>query len=288
MSLYHRFKDRFGTAGVVLGVIAIVLAIGGSAIAASGLNGKQKKEVKAIAKSFQGTGPQGAAGAAGTNGTNGKDGTNGTNGTPGAPGSPGTDGNSVVLLNEEPPACFQEEGFTYEIEGSGVENEVCNGQPGENGEDGEDGQPWVVGQAPSGAVLKGTWTLNATATAANEPIPIPISFGVPAEAHEGGDIVPADGTDLFGEELFGEEVCNGTFPNPTPAAGAPVSSGGVGPVPGLICLYLNSTATNLKPWILANLDSVSSLPTAGGTIVRPKANSSGPVAALGSWAVTAE
>src|SRR6185295_17935744 len=47
MSLYHRFKDRFGTAGVVLGVIAMILAVGGSAIAASGLNGKQKKEVKA-------------------------------------------------------------------------------------------------------------------------------------------------------------------------------------------------------------------------------------------------
>src|SRR6476659_7771345 len=90
MSLYHRFKDRFGTAGVVLGVIAIVLAIGGSALAASGLTGKQKKEVKAIAKSFQGTGPagpqgapgpQGLPGAKGDNGAAGTNGTNGTNGT---------------------------------------------------------------------------------------------------------------------------------------------------------------------------------------------------------------
>jgi hypothetical protein len=87
--MYRRFKDRFGTAGVVLGVIAIVLAIGGSAIAASGLNGKQKKEVKAIAKSFQGTGPIGPAGAAGTAGPAGAKGDNGTNGNDGTNGADG-------------------------------------------------------------------------------------------------------------------------------------------------------------------------------------------------------
>jgi Collagen triple helix repeat (20 copies) len=93
---------RLGTAGFVLSVVALVVALGGGAYAASGgLTGKQKKEVEKIAKSVSkpgktgATGPAGPAGAkgdagaaggngaAGTNGTNGINGTNGTNGTTG-------------------------------------------------------------------------------------------------------------------------------------------------------------------------------------------------------------
>lgn len=79
--MLHRFRERFGTAGLVVSIVALVLAVGGTALAASGaLTAKQKKEVKKIAKSFQGTGPAGPIGPAGPQGPQ------------GAPGAPGKDG----------------------------------------------------------------------------------------------------------------------------------------------------------------------------------------------------
>src|SRR4051812_37822953 len=89
--MYRRYKERFGTVGVALGVIALILALGGTALAASGaLTGKQKKEVEKIAKKY--AGKPGAPGAPGTAGTNGTNGTNGKDGAPGAKGGDGTDG----------------------------------------------------------------------------------------------------------------------------------------------------------------------------------------------------
>jgi hypothetical protein len=82
-----------------VGIVALIAAMAGGAYAASGgLTSKQKKEVKAIAKSFQGAGPAGSQGPAGANGTSGKDGANGTagkDGTNGAPGSPWTAGGTL-------------------------------------------------------------------------------------------------------------------------------------------------------------------------------------------------
>lgn len=107
--MLRRFRDRFGTAGLVVAVIALVAALGGTALAAKGaLTGKQKKEVEKIAKKFAGapgaagpagpagpvgpagpkgdTGPKGDAGAAGPAGPAGKA------GDPGDPGEPGDTG----------------------------------------------------------------------------------------------------------------------------------------------------------------------------------------------------
>src|SRR3954454_3312011 len=49
MSLYRRFQARFGTAGIVIGVIALAMAmVTGAYAAGGGLSGKQKKEVSKI------------------------------------------------------------------------------------------------------------------------------------------------------------------------------------------------------------------------------------------------
>lgn len=50
--MFERIHSQFGTAGLVLSVVAIVLGLGGGAYAAkqAGLNKKQKKQVKNIAK----------------------------------------------------------------------------------------------------------------------------------------------------------------------------------------------------------------------------------------------
>ncbi len=88
---YAALHDQFGTAGLVLSIVAIVLALGGGAYAAShsataskAKAGKPGPRGKTGPQGAPGaTGPAGPAGPAGTNGTNGKDGTNGTNGTTG-------------------------------------------------------------------------------------------------------------------------------------------------------------------------------------------------------------
>jgi Collagen triple helix repeat (20 copies) len=88
-------REPFGKAGLTVAVVALVFAMIGGAYAASGLNSKQKKEVKAIAKSFQGTGPAGPAGLAGPQGpagANGKDGAEGKQGPTGKTGPTGPTG----------------------------------------------------------------------------------------------------------------------------------------------------------------------------------------------------
>jgi Collagen triple helix repeat (20 copies) len=89
-------KEPFGKAGLMVAILALVLAMVGGAWAAAGLTGKQKKEVTKIAKKYAGKpgpagpqglpGPQGAPGAPGTNGTNGQDGAPGAEGPEGPPG----------------------------------------------------------------------------------------------------------------------------------------------------------------------------------------------------------
>jgi len=97
MSLYQRFHNRFGSAGVILGVIALILALGGTALAAKGaLTSKQKKEVKKIAQKYAGKdgapGAQGPAGPAGPAGPRGEVGPKGNTGEKGDTGEEGPEG----------------------------------------------------------------------------------------------------------------------------------------------------------------------------------------------------
>jgi hypothetical protein len=87
-------REPFGTAGLIVAFIALIAALGGTALAAKGaLTGKQKKEVEKIAKKLAGkpgaTGPAGAAGAAGPKGAAGPQGSQGSQGEPGSEGPPG-------------------------------------------------------------------------------------------------------------------------------------------------------------------------------------------------------
>jgi hypothetical protein len=86
--MLHRVREKIGAAGMAVAIVALIVALGGTALAASGaLTGKQKKEVEKIAKKY--AGKPGAPGLPGTNGTNG---TNGKDGAPGAPGKEGPQG----------------------------------------------------------------------------------------------------------------------------------------------------------------------------------------------------
>jgi|SRR5215212_5038227 len=91
-----RIHEKLGTAGFIVAVVALVAALGGTALAVTGLNSKEKKEVKKIAKKFAGAqgpqglaGPQGPAGPHGPEGPRGADGENGKDGEPGLIGPAG-------------------------------------------------------------------------------------------------------------------------------------------------------------------------------------------------------
>lgn len=205
--MYRRFHDRFGTAGVLVAVIALVLALGGSALAASGaLTGKQRKEVEKIAKKYAGKpGEKGPKGDAGASGANGKDGTNGTNGKD---GTNGTNGKSVVTGAVTPGPSCEEGGAFVEVEGQPASKKnVCNGK---------EGSPWTAGGAlPSGKTETGSW---GTILKEGESDTIAFSFTLPIEPAVAPHYVPTGTT----------AECPGVV------AGVPKAE------PGHLCVYAGS------------------------------------------------
>lgn len=127
--MFSKLHDRLGTAGFAVAIVALVVALAGTAYAATKLNGTQKKEVEKIAKKF--AGKTGATGATGAPGAPGKGGINGSNGSNGAPGA---NGKSVVTgaLAVGQGGCA-EGGTSIEVEGSGTKKSVCNGLKGTTG-----------------------------------------------------------------------------------------------------------------------------------------------------------
>jgi hypothetical protein len=286
--MLHRFHDRFGTAGVVIGVIALIVALGGSAFAASGgLTGKQKKEVKAIAKSFAGKeGPAGKDGVAGTNGTNGKDGAPGQQGEPGTDGTDGAPGKNVLttaITNAGLEGhCFETGGTRFQVEGSATKEYVCNGKEGASGS--------ASATLPPGQTEAGSWGVSGMYPTSNNVI-APISFPIP--------LSEAD-VELIGEEEAGfpptypqlhiikpgdpqTTECPGTVNEPQASAGN-------------LCVYASQLfgIRELFGTLLINVrkpDTTTIGVTSGGALV-VGSSSAGEgevrVEVVGSWAVTAE
>jgi len=92
--LFARAQKRFGSAGLVIAVLALVAALCGAAFAAGGLTKPQEKRVKQLVKKYSKPGPQGPAGAQGTQGPKGDAGSKGDTGPEGKAGKPGEDGAS--------------------------------------------------------------------------------------------------------------------------------------------------------------------------------------------------
>ncbi len=128
--MFHRIREPFGKAGLIVAVVALVAALAGGAYAATGLNGKQKNEVKSIAKQYAGkkgaAGPAGPAGTAGTQGSKGDAGSNGSNGAAGDDGTDGIDGESVNVIPLSPGDANCSEGGSKFLAGD-EEGFACNG-----------------------------------------------------------------------------------------------------------------------------------------------------------------
>jgi hypothetical protein len=167
--MISRLREPFGKAGLIVAVVALVAAVGGGAYAAGGgLSGKQKQEVKKIAKveAKKIAGGPGAQGPAGPQGSSGKDGLNGLDGAPGSAGKSGGNGKSVAI-GEGAPGCT-EGGITVEVESSGAPQEVCNGDEGVKG---KEGSPWTAGGTlPANSTETGSWSVGTYFGAAMTPV----------------------------------------------------------------------------------------------------------------------
>lgn len=115
MNTYHRFKSRFGAAGIAVGMIALVMAlVTGAYAAGGGLSGKQKREVKKIAKTEaqkyanSNPGPEGKPGPQGPKGESGAAGERGVEGPDGEKGDPGEAG----VCSKSNPECVLPPGAT--------------------------------------------------------------------------------------------------------------------------------------------------------------------------------
>ena len=96
--MFSKLREQFGTAGLILSVVAIVLALAGGAIAANGGASASKAGPRGPRGKTGKTGPagpQGPAGPAGPAGTNGTNGKSGAAGPEGPEGSPWTHGGTL-------------------------------------------------------------------------------------------------------------------------------------------------------------------------------------------------
>lgn len=211
-------RESFGTAGLIIAVIALIAALGGTAIASGGLSGAEKKlikkETEKSAKKFAKAGPQGAPGAPGAKGANGTD------------GKEGPAGKSVEVLPGA-AGCGAPGGSTVQVAGQpGTAQKVCNG---------EEGSPWTAGgvlppeQTETGFIAdRGT---GAQAIQISFPIPLPAAIdGSHVKIINVGDPVPA-------------ECEGGTVANPKAA-------------PGYLCAYNSTYSEKFEPETPAKLSNV--------------------------------
>jgi hypothetical protein len=228
--MYKRLHNQFGTVGMILSVVAIVLALAGGAIAASsgkpGPRGPRGKTGKTGPQ-----GPQGLPGVAGANGTNGKDGANGKdgvsptgtaftgnangcteggvkfeganttvacNGVKGVNGNPGTSVTNTAL-NSGDAHCPQG-GAELKV-GAGTPTYACNGQTG------------FTDTLPKGKTETGLWGVTIpTAGFVTVPVSLNIPLATKIDEHKIIFIPP-------GEEEEFEAECPGTVQKPAAAEG---------------------------------------------------------------------
>jgi hypothetical protein len=286
-------RNRFGIPGVI-SVIALVFAlVAGTAYAAdnsgdgasasakknnrakknrkgnAGLNGKQKRQVVALAKRFASAGPMGPQGVPGLPGA---PGAKGSDGDDGSDGSDGSDGASVVTSDEGAGANCPLGGSKFEVAGQAA-TYACDGLPGATGakgDKGDTGDPWTAGGTlPAGATQTGTYFASGDSGSVYSgafliaPIsfPIPVASSVPA----GNVIFVSGGSD---------PTCTGTVTNPT----APE---------GHLCIYQQAGGNSVFVGVYEPDDSSPEVPGAtptGALLAFGLTGASG--FSYGTWAVT--
>jgi len=211
-------KIRLNGPGLIVAVIAMIVALSGGAFAASGgLTGKQKKEVKAISKSeatkLQGTGPAGPQGPQGPSGPKGDSGVAGSNGSNGV-GVTSTESAGPLDVSHCTGLGATGQGGSKFVSANAT-TYACNGKQGEEGlegpegPEGPEGAPWPAGGTlPPGEMETGSWAFAAT-PADTAGVRIPLSFAIPLDGPLEGHVHYQFDGDFFTSCEGGAE-----FPNP--------------------------------------------------------------------------
>jgi hypothetical protein len=201
---YAALHDQFGTAGLVLSIVAIVLAVGGGAYAANHSHATAGRR-----------GPRGPKGETGPPGPAGKE------GPAGKPGEPGKAGEGVTASTESKGAGSNcKNGGSKFVTGS-VVTYACNGKNGEKGEglegpEGKEGSPWTAGGTlPKGASETGVW-ITQEVDSENSFQRVPISFPIPLpEAIEEGKALYVSEAEWKAGTGHAAADCTGTVSHPT-------------------------------------------------------------------------
>jgi hypothetical protein len=262
--MIKRIHDKLGAAGLAVAVMALIVALAGTAFAAKRVFTKaQEKQIVKIAKKY-----------AGKNGKNGKDGAPGPAGPQGPKGDPGPKGDQGPKGD---PGAAGEEGPQGETGEAGIcstENPVC--------------------KLPAGATLVGAWGTSGgdgdegSADRSLVPIsflqrvsPAPIAVwefqpfpGVGIELKDGEAAFfcpgcPVPSTQQETEEAW-DNACPGNADNPDAA-------------PGYLCIY-NGTFEGNPNGPLANAGMTEAANEWGLVVPFTLSKNS---SARGSWAVTA-
>jgi hypothetical protein len=228
-------REPFGTAGLVVACVALIAALGGTALAAAKLTSTQKKEVAKIAKKFAGKpGKPGAPGAQGPVGPAGKDGANGAPGSQGPQGATGVGGatgktgatgatGSEGAAGESPKAvatftgaeeetlfgtgehpCNGAGGGVYEVESTGESSNVCNGLVG---------APWSPNsELPAGAMERGAWGFTTNESQGEVFVALSFPIMLPKPALDGSHVHFETETNFSDFDEGGSETigCTGT------------------------------------------------------------------------------
>jgi len=260
-------------APTAIAVIALVFAMVGGAVAATGGSGGGKATASADGKRGP-RGPKGARGPAGPAGPVGPQGAPGAPGAPGSKGDPGTPGISPVgaAFAGNQKGC-QEGGVEFKGTNTTV---ACNGVDGEDGEDGETGFTEVL---PEGKTETGAWSVLVNE---GEVGSAPVSFNIPL-------LDPPD-------PVLVKKGENGT------ANGCPGLVGGTPQAdPGKLCVYVHSVVGKLiddpnedppiselsfaNPTVQFGLGAEGA--AASGVLIQTSPCETAPCLVWGTWAVTA-
>lgn len=287
--MFHKVRERLGSAGLVVAILALIVALGGGAVAATQSAKKSKPltkaQVIALIKANAKAGPPGSPGQTGAIGATGPKGDQGLKGDIGGQGPKGDKGDKGTGINLTPIAvgagkCSGRGGATLkEDTAPGAEKDICTGEKGEKGEKGDPGDPWSVGGVlPPGKSETGAWAF--TAADDDTEIFVPISFtiqlaGEPTEEEFGQDDVHYQDDVGFGTACPAASVTEPKAP------------------PGKLCVFynsfggapLNATFTRIGKLNLFEEPGVSN---AGAIIQFAFSGAAGELAhGNGSWAVTA-
>lgn len=159
--MFSRLREHFGAAGLVVAVVALVVALTGTALAAKYIITKSSQIKPSVLKELKGKqGPKGDTGAAGASGAKGDAGATGPAGNPGGSGATGATGSTGAGTT----------GATGPT-GKGTTGPTGAGATGPTGNIGD--------TLTSGKTETGTWTMPATEVPPSSSV---ISFPIPLSA----------------------------------------------------------------------------------------------------------